>query len=99
MRLGYPSVATMLRSMTSRDVAEWAAYSELEPWDERRADLRAGVIASTIINMFSKRGSKSVGPEDFILFKERRVQTMEEQRQAARFITQVLGGKVLSGDS
>ncbi len=32
-------------------VAEWIAYNQLEPIGEERADLRAGIIASTVANV------------------------------------------------
>ena len=44
----------------------WAAYAELEPFGEERADLRAGIMASVYANVHrdSKR-SKAYSPSDF----------------------------------
>lgn len=44
------------------------AYYELEPWGERRADLRAGIVASTIanVNRDPKRRAKAYAPEEFM---------------------------------
>ncbi len=50
----------------SRQFAEWQAYYELEPWGEERADLRAGIIASTIANVNRGKGQKAFSPGDFM---------------------------------
>ena len=34
--------------MDSRELAEWMAYSALEPWGEDRDDLRHSITAATI---------------------------------------------------
>ena len=49
----------------SREFAEWRAFFELEPWGEERADLRAGIIASTIANVNRSKG-KAFSPGDFM---------------------------------
>ena len=49
--------------MTSREFAEWAAYYDLEPFGERRADLRAGRICATFANVM---GGGKATPADFM---------------------------------
>lgn len=44
------TVGELLARISSRELSEWAAYYELEPWGEERADLRAGIVASTMAN-------------------------------------------------
>lgn len=48
-------------------MAEWLAYFQLEPWGEERADLRAGIVASTIanVNRPAKR-KQAYAPKDFM---------------------------------
>jgi len=59
------TVEEMLARMDSREIAEWQAFYNLDPFGERRADLRAGIIASTNYNMLRRKGRpKSV--TDFI---------------------------------
>lgn len=41
----------MLEAMPSSGLTRWRAYSELDPFGEQRADLRAGIIASTVANV------------------------------------------------
>ncbi len=58
----------------------WGKYYEREPWGEIREDLRAGVIASTIINCrpYQKRNAKQYKPSD--LFKSLQpVQTLDDK--------------------
>lgn len=52
--------------MTSRDIAEAMAYQRIDPHDQTRGDLRAGIIASTVANVHRGRNSKSFSPKDFM---------------------------------
>ena len=45
------TVAELLSRTTSRELSEWMVYYELEPFGEERADLRAGIVASTVANV------------------------------------------------
>lgn len=49
------------------------AYHQLEPWGEERADLRAGIIASTLanINRDPKRHPEPYGATDFMPYHQR----------------------------
>jgi len=42
------SLQDIRRYMTCREVQEWRAYNEIEPFGEERADLRAAIIARTV---------------------------------------------------
>jgi hypothetical protein len=55
----------------------------MEPWGEERADLRAGIVAATIANLFRRKG-RTLKPRDFMpKFKRvRKVQTVDEMRKA-----------------
>ena len=52
--------------MDAREFAEWMAYYELDPFGEERADLRAGIIASTFANANLGKGRKPYAPSDFM---------------------------------
>jgi hypothetical protein len=41
----------MLMRITGRALGEWMAYAGLEPFGERRADLRMGILAALIANV------------------------------------------------
>lgn len=45
----------MLRQISTRQLSEWRAYADLEPFDETRADLRAAQIVQALITAHSRR--------------------------------------------
>lgn len=65
--------------MTMTEIRGWMSYYECEPWGEDRADLRAGIIASTVANSYRSRGPV-LKPGDFMpQFGKQRRQTQAEQ--------------------
>lgn len=52
-------------SISSEELTEWAAYYQLDPFGSYRADLQAGVVASTMANIHAKKGH-TFGPSDFM---------------------------------
>lgn len=53
--------------MSARECAEWARFYAQEPFGDLRADLRAGIIASTVASV---NGSKPMRPRDFMPFAD-----------------------------
>lgn len=51
LELGVPNVNRMLRSMSGKDLTEWAAYFEIEPFGEERADYRMAILGSFLGNV------------------------------------------------
>jgi hypothetical protein len=78
----------MLREMTWREFREWMAFSELEPFDEVRADIRCAHIVATLLNLHRKKGARAVTVQDVrLLFgdeKEIRRQTPQQQEAVAK---------------
>ena len=70
----------MLAEMSSAQFAEWMAYSRLEPWGEQRADLRAGIVASTMANVNRGKSRKPYKPHEFMPDFE----PVSEEEQVAR---------------
>ena len=60
------TVRELLARMDSRELAEWQAYYRLEPFGQERADLRAGIVASTLANIHRDPKRKAFAPEDFM---------------------------------
>ena len=64
-----------LRAVLSyAEFQEWCWYYQIEPWGEDRADLRAGIVASTIANYAGKlraEGAEPAIPADFMPYLER----------------------------
>ena len=82
----------MLAEMTSAQFAEWMAYAQLEPWGEERADLRAGIIASTMANSMRSKKGKPFKPQDFMP----KFEPEDEEVTAAKMMARMraaLGGK------
>ena len=68
----------------ARQFAEWRAYYQIEPWGEERADLRAGIIASTIANVNRGKGQKAFMPSDFMPdFDRKPKQPMSDEQMFA----------------
>lgn len=56
--------------LPSSEFKEWCAYYTIEPWGDFRADMRSGVVASSIWNVYaSSRGVKPTAtPQQFMPF-------------------------------
>lgn len=65
---------------------------------EKRFDLRAGVVATTIanVNRDPKKRARPYRPQDFFntLTPEKREQTPEQQQKALQLVAMAAGGKV-----
>lgn len=90
------TVAELQSSMSSPEFNQWMAYYKLSPFGEDRADLRAGIIASTTANMHKKKGTKPFAPRDFMLdFMGRKKELSDEElKDKFKAATVALGGKV-----
>lgn len=67
------TVGELLERISSRELTEWMAYYELEPFGQERGDLQAGVVASVIanVNRDPKKSRKEYKPDDFVLVFEK----------------------------
>jgi hypothetical protein len=59
------TVEEMLGRMSSRELAEWMAYFQYEPFGTEIEDFRSGIVAAAVVNSNSGKGSKVYGPEEF----------------------------------
>ena len=62
-------VRELLARIGSDELTEWMAFYQLEPFGDLRADLRSGVISSTIANANRAKHSQAFTPEDFMPFR------------------------------
>lgn len=60
------TVKTLLNSLDSAELTEWMAFDSLEAIGENRADLRAGIIASTVANYGARELKKPARASDFM---------------------------------
>lgn len=47
------------------------AYYRVSPFGDERADLRMGILASLLANVYRKKGVKAFAPRDFMPFVEK----------------------------
>ena len=87
------TVSELLSRVSSHELTEWQAYYGLEPFGEDRADLRAGIVASTVANVFRKSGTSPYKAQDFMPRFEKTRQDWREQLEMVRAINAALGGK------
>lgn len=53
--------------MSARHFHEWRAYDDMEPFDEERADIRAGSIVQAIYNVRRRKGSPPIKLMDCVV--------------------------------
>jgi hypothetical protein len=61
----------MLAQITSKQLTEWMAFYQIEPFGEERDDLRSGIVASVIANVNRGKNRKPFKPEEFMPYRER----------------------------
>jgi len=83
------TVREMLARIDSKELSEWMAYYELNPFGTVRDDLQAGIVASTIANVNRGKNDKSFTPSDFMPYMEKPQQS-EGDMQA---VMDALAGK------
>lgn len=65
LAIGWP-VPLLEQILTGRDIAEAMAYDKIEPYGDRRADFRNGILASLIANVNRPKNGKVFAPVDFM---------------------------------
>ena len=83
------TVRELLARIDSKELSEWMAYYELNPFGTVRDDLQAGIIASTIANVNRGKNDKSFTPSDFMPYMDKPEQS-EGDMQA---VLDALAGK------
>jgi hypothetical protein len=65
------TVRELLASIDSAELTEWLAYDRIEPFGEERADLRTGMVCSTVANHSFAPPRDPRKPADYMLFAQR----------------------------
>jgi len=94
------SVRELLLRFDSRELTEWMIFHDMEPWGAEPADLRAGIVASTIanVNRDHKKRSQPYKPEDFMPRRtpaESEEQTPADHLRIIELYNAALGGEDL----
>jgi len=90
----------MLRGMSWEGFLGWFAYDQIEPFSEKRADLRAASICSLLANIHrdARRKPRPFTIDDFVLVfgdevkKEAPKQTWQQQKAIAHLWVAALSG-------
>ena len=71
------TVAELGDRMSSRELQEWIEYQGIVGCldSRQRADLGAGIVASTVANAHRSGRSQSFSPQDFMPYVEKKKQT------------------------
>lgn len=95
LALGLP-VRVMLSQMSALDIAEYQALESIDgPMGEMRADLRAGIVASALVNHSMSPPKTPTKPLDFMPFarKTRPPIQLGNAVEHAKLLAQSLFGK------
>jgi len=88
------TVAELLDRVSGRELTEWMAFAQLEPFGSRANYVGHAVTASTIANIYRSKGQKAFELDDFIPSRKK-TQTVDEMLQIAQMMTIGMGGKDL----
>lgn len=66
------TVGELLDRMSGQELAEWRAFSLLEPFGEERADMRSAMVAQILANVNRGKDQAPFKLEDFLSGYERR---------------------------
>ncbi|MCM8596654.1 hypothetical protein [Accumulibacter sp.] len=67
------TIAELRAVLSYAEFQEWCGYYAIEPWGETRADLRAGIVASTVHNVYAGwvGSDHRATPADYMPYLER----------------------------
>ena len=72
--------------MSNREFQEWYLYEQLQPFGEKREDLRAGIIWQLFATVYGKKGASPVNVEDYPLLKASKTPIEEAHELHAKFL-------------
>lgn len=85
------TVAELLNRISSKELTEWMAFYELEPFGYDAENLGHAITASTIANVNRQKGQKPYTIADFMPH-EKQEQSIDQMLQIAQAYTIALGG-------
>ena len=78
--------------MTSAQWLGWQAFDAIEPFGDRRADLRNGILAALLANIFRSKDAPIKKPEDFMPFEPKAVPAPVSTKTLSQQIRAVFSG-------
>ena len=90
------TVAELLNRISSREITEWMAFGQLEPFGSDAGFLGHAITSKTIADVNRGKGQKAYKVSDFMPnLGEKKKQTVDEMIQFAQVVTIGMGGKDL----
>lgn len=90
------TVAELLARISSKELTEWMAFSQIEPFGADTSYLGHAITASTVANVNRQKGKKPHKPEDFMpKFEKKKEQSTESMVAFAAYMTASMGGEDL----
>ena len=90
------TVNELLGRISSREISEWMAFSQLEPFGTEVGFLGHAITSKVVADVNRAKGQKAYDVNDFMPnFEGAKKQTVEEMLQIAQMMTLGLGGKDL----
>ena len=90
------TVSELLNRISSREISEWMAFGQLEPFGAEIEFIGHAITATTIANVNREKGKKAYDVSDFMPeFGTKEPQSVEEAIQFAVMYTAAMGGKDL----
>lgn len=85
-------VGELLSRISSRELSEWMAYFEIEPFGADAYYLGHAIVAKTVADSNRKKGSKPYKVEDFMP-KFEKPKSVDQAIQFAQMMTLAMGGE------
>jgi hypothetical protein len=88
----------MLEQVSSSELAEYQALERIDgPIGEMRADMRAGIVASAVVNHSMSPPKQPSRPVDFMPFAQKRddVICLADEKEHAKLLARSLFGKLV----
>jgi len=84
----------LLKRISSREITEWMAFGQLEPFGAEAGYLGHAITASTVANVNRAKGKKAYEVADFMpTLGRKEPQSVAEMIQFAEMFTVALGGE------
>ena len=88
------TVAELLARISSKELTEWMAFSQKEPFGADADYLGHAITASTIANVNRKKGDKPYEASQFMpKFEKKKTQSVDQMIQVASMFTIATGGE------
>lgn len=85
----------LLVRMSSRELSEWMAFYELEPFGYERQEVVTAQLTAVVANMMRGSGRPPYKTKDFMPeFGRKAAQPVKMMKEMAKMMTVALGGKV-----